>query len=203
MSSRLTFLNMGGFSCWRSRPYRLKTGVLGMDDAETAYAIQNTRILYAPERRIDTFGDTRFEFLLISEPMDSVGHCRVRSGWVEASRPRILRPADLLGVEMEGFSAEARQFMEWMKQRGAKLQALLKYGFRLQRSDVRVEYLHEDVREVGDRMVADAAKNGDCYRAVILGVDDAWEVSLLCFMIEMIQQSHEINIFDFKRRGLI
>ena len=51
-----------------------------MDDAETAYAIQNTRILYAPERRIDTFGDTRFEFLLISEPMDSVGHCRVRSG---------------------------------------------------------------------------------------------------------------------------
>lgn len=195
---------MGGFSCWRSRPYRLKkTGVLSMDDAETAYAIQNTRILYAPERRIDTFGDTRFEFLLISEPMDSVGHCRVRSGWVEASRPRILRPADLLGVEMEGFSAEARQFMEWMKQRGAKLQALLKYGFRLQRSDVRVEYLHEDVREVGDRMVADAAKNGDCYRAVILGVDDAWEVSLLCFMIEMIQQSHEINIFDFKRRGLI
>lgn len=174
-----------------------------MDDAETAYAIQNTRILYATERRIDTFGDTRFEFLLISEPMDSVGHCRVRSGWVEASRPRILRPADLLGVEMEGFSAEARQFMEWMKQRGAKLQALLKYGFRLQRSDVRVEYLHEDVREVGDRMVADAAKNGDCYRAVILGVDDAWEVSLLCFMIEMIQQSHEINIFDFKRRGLI
>lgn len=174
-----------------------------MDDAETAYAIQNTRILYAPERRIDTFGDTRFEFLLISEPMDSVGHCRVRAGWVEASRPRILRPADLLGVEMEGFSAEARQFMEWMKQRGAKLQALLKYGFRLQRSDVRVEYLHEDVREVGDRMVAEAAKNGDCYRAVILGVDDAWEVSLLCFMIEMIQQSHEINIFDFKRRGLI
>ena len=195
---------MGGFSYRRSRPYRLITGCFsGMDDAETAYAIQNTRILYAPERRIDTFGDTRFEFLLISEPMDSVGHCRVRSGWVEASRPRILRPSDLLGVEMEGFSAEAQQFMEWMKQRGAKLQALLKYGFRLQRSDVRVEYLHEDVREVGDRMVADAAKNGDCYRAVILGVDDAWEVSLLCFMIEMIQQSHEINIFDFKRRGLI
>ena len=195
---------MGGFSYRRSRPYRLITGCFsGMDDAETAYAIQNTRILYAPERRIDTFGDTRFEFLLISEPMDSVGHCRVRSGWVEASRPRILRPSDLLGVEMEGFSAEAQQFMEWMKQRGAKLQALLKYGFRLQRSDVRVEYLHEDVREVGDRMVADAAKNGDCYRAVILGVDDAWEVSLLCFMIEMIQQSHEINIFDFTRRGLI
>lgn len=173
------------------------------DDAETQFAIQNTRILYVPERRIDTFGDTRFDFLLISEPMDSVGHCRVRSGRIEANRPRILRPADLLGVEMEGFSPEAAQFMEWMKQHGARIQALLKYGFRFQRSEVNVEYLHEDVREVGDRLVKEAGRSGDCFRAVILGVDDAWEVSLLCFMIEMIQQSHEINVFDFKRRGII
>ena len=52
-------------------------------------------------------------------------------------------------------------------------------------------------------MVRDAASSGDCLRVVLTGVDDAWELSLLCFMIEMIQQSHEINIFDFKRRGLL
>ena len=51
-------------------------------------------------------------------------------------------------------------------------------------------------------MVKEALQSGDCFRAVISGVDDAWELSLLCFMIEMIQQSHEINVFDFKRRGL-
>ena len=65
------------------------------------------------------------------------------------------------------------------------------------------EYLHEDIREVTDRVLRDAESSGDLFRAVIEGVDDAWEVSLLCFMIEMIQQSHEINIFDFKRHGLL
>jgi hypothetical protein len=38
---------------------------------------------------------------------------------------------------------------------------------------------------------------------VIEGVDDAWEISLLRFMFEMVQKSGEINVFDFKRKGLL
>lgn len=173
------------------------------DDSAATYAMRNTEVLYAPDRRIDSFGDTRFNFRLLTEPMDAVGHCRVRSGWVEAARPRILRPSDLCGVEMDGFSAEAKRFLEWVQSREAGIRALLKYGFSFARSEVQVEYLHEDIREVSDRVVQDALHSGDCLRAVIRGVDDAWEVSLLCFMLEMIQKSHEINIFDFKRRGLL
>lgn len=107
------------------------------------------------------------------------------------------------GIETEGFSQDVSRFFEWMIQHGAKLQALLKYGFQFSRTDVSVEYLHEDIREVSDRVVKDALNSGDSFRAVIRGVDDAWEVSLLYFMLEMIQQSHEINIFDYKRRGLL
>ncbi|MDO5472769.1 MAG: hypothetical protein Q4F35_05480 [Akkermansia sp.] len=173
------------------------------NDVAASYAMQNTKVLYVPDRRIDTFGDTRFNFLLLSEPMDAVGHCRIRSGWVEANRPRILRPADLCEIEMEGFGPSAREFFDWMAAHGAKIQALLKYGFRFSRSEVKVEYLHENVREVADRVVREALNSGDAFRAVVQGVDDAWEVSLLCFMLEMIQQSHDINFFDFKRRGLI
>jgi len=173
------------------------------DEAAAAYALRHTRILYVPDRRIDTFGDTRFNFRLVSEPLDEVGSCRVRSGWVEANRPRILRPADLREIEMEGFGPDARKFLKWMEDSGARMKALLQYGFRFYRSNVQEEYLHENIREVADRVVKDALDSGDSFRAVIEGVDDAWEVSLLCFMIEMIQQSHEINIFDFKRRGLL
>jgi hypothetical protein len=36
-------------------------------------------------------------------------------------------------------------------------------------------------------------------RAVIQGVDDAWEVCLLKFTVEMIAKSRGINEFDFKR----
>lgn len=174
-----------------------------MDEASVSYALQNTHILYVPDRRIDSFGDTRFNYRLICESMDEVGVCRIRSGWVEAARPRILRPADLRGLETEGFSADAERFFDWMEQHGAKLQALFKYGFRFSRSEVMTETVHDDVRAVSERVTEEALHSGDPFRAVLRGVDDAWEISLLRFMTEMIQQSHEINIFDFRRRGLI
>ena len=172
-------------------------------DTTARYAMQNTRVLYVPDRRIDTFGDTRFNFLLLTEPLDSVGHCRVRKGWIEAARPRILRPADLREVAMEGFGVEARRFLEYMAERGSQFSALLKYGFTFSRSDVRVEYLHEPIIEVEERVVKEVLHDGDSLTAVVHGVDDAWEISLLCFMLEMIQQSHDINFFDFKRCGLL
>ncbi|MBE6415755.1 MAG: hypothetical protein E7032_04395 [Akkermansiaceae bacterium] len=174
-----------------------------MNRSSIEYAMQCTRVLYVPDRRIDTFGETRFNFRLITEPMDEVGVCRVRSGWVEANRPRILRPADLRGVEIEGFGADAARFFEWMEAHGAGLKALFQYGFCFSRSEVQEELVHDTVREVEDRVVNEALSCGDPYRAVISGVDDAWEVSLLGFMLEMIQKSHEINVFDFRRRGLI
>ncbi len=165
--------------------------------------MRHTRVLYVPDRRIDSFGDTRFNFRLVSEPMDEVGMCRIRSGWVEASRPRILRPADLRGIETDGFSTEAARYFEWMEAQGARLRALFEYGFRFGRSDVNEELVHDSFAEVTDRVVKESLSSGDPFRAVIAGVDDAWEVSLLHFMLEMIQKSHEINIFDFRRRGLI
>ena len=174
-----------------------------MNPSNIEYAIRHTRVLYAPYRRIESFGETRFSFRLVSEPMDAVGHCRVRSGWVEAGRPRILKPPSMRGIETEGFSSEASRLFDWMQEHGMPLQAFVQYGFQFSRSEVQEEYLHEDIREVTDRVLKEAENSGDLFRAVIEGVDDAWEVSLLCFMIEMIQQSHEINIFDFKRHGLL
>lgn len=174
-----------------------------MHSANIEYAIRHTRVLYAPYRRIESFGETRFNFRLVSEPMDAVGHCRVRSGWVEAGRPRILKPPTMSGIETEGFSADAARLFDWMREHGAPLRALVQYGFQFSRSEVQEEYLHDDIREVTERVLRETESSGDLLRAVIEGVDDAWEVSLLAFMIEMIQQSHEINIFDFKRHGLL
>lgn len=174
-----------------------------MNPAAIEYAVRHTRVIYAPYRRIESFGETRFTFRMVSEPMDAVGHCRIRSGWVEAGRPRIIKPPSMSGIETEGFSSEAAELFEWMREHGAPLRALVRYGFQFGRSEVQEEYLHEDIREVTERVVRDAENSGDLFRAVIEGVDDAWEISLLCFMLEMIQQSHEINIFDFKRRGLL
>jgi molybdenum cofactor biosynthesis enzyme MoaA len=39
--------------------------------------------------------------------------------------------------------------------------------------------------------------------AVIQGVDDAWEVCLLKFTIDMIERSSGGTVGDFRRRGLL
>ncbi len=174
-----------------------------MKGDKVGYAIRHTKVLYLPYRRIESFGETRYNFRLLSEPMDEVGSCRVRIGWVEVGKPRILKPKHLRGPETEGFSDEATRFFDWLREQGLPVRAFISYGFHFSRSDVQEEYLHDDIRVVSDQVVREAESSGDTLRAVIEGVDDAWEISLLSFMLEMIQQSHEINVFDYKRRGLL
>ena len=43
------------------------------------YALETTKVLREPDHRIMTFGETRFEFQLISELMDRVGEVRILS----------------------------------------------------------------------------------------------------------------------------
>ena len=81
--------------------------------------------------------------------------------------------------------------------------ALLRYGFSFRKSDVTESLVHDSIAAVSDRVIAEARSSGNPLVAVIQGVDDTWEISLLRFTIEMIQKSQRINLFDFKRRGLL
>jgi len=170
------------------------------------YALETTKVLSEPDRRIDTFGETRFEFQLISELMDRSGEIRIRTGEVEAMRPRILRPSVYREVELEGFDPSARvrfdKLVEKLKSEGKDL-AFLQYGFQFKRGQVHEEIIHDTMDAVRERVLEDIRRTGNPARAVIEGVDDAWEISILKFSFEMILRSHEINAFDFKRRGLM
>ncbi len=170
------------------------------------YALETTRVLHEPDRRIDTFGDTRFQFHLISELMDHAGQVRIRSGEIEAQRPRILRPESYREIELEGFDPAAKgkldRMIEQLRAQGRDL-AFLQYGFQFKRGNVREELVHEPLALVRDRILESLRQSGDPSLAVIEGVDDAWEISVLKFSLEMIMRSHEINAFDFKRRGMI
>ena len=170
------------------------------------YAMETTKVLHEPDHRIQTFGETRFEFQLISEPMDQVGKVRIRTGEVEAMKPRILRPEPYRDVELEGFDDNARArfdaMVEKFKEQGRDL-AFLQYGFRFKRGAVNEELIHDSIDAVRDRVMEDIKRTGNPARAIIEGVDDTWEISILKFSFEMILRSHEINAFDFKRKGLI
>ncbi len=111
------------------------------------YAAEMTRVVYEPDRRIDTFGDTRFNFLLLSELMDEVNVVRVRSGWVEAEKPKIIRPSIYNEISTEGFSEKPSAFLTGSPKRPGFL-TLLEYGFRFKRSEVSEEILHEPLDSV-------------------------------------------------------
>lgn len=174
------------------------------DDVQ--YAMETTRVLLEPDRRIDTFGDTNFEFLLLSELMDEAGEIRVRTGAVEAMRPRLVKPDGIADIELEGFGDEARErfdrLVAHMREQGQEL-AFLNYGFRFKRGDVREELVHDPLEVVRDRVMEEARRRGNPAQVIIEGVDDAWEVSIFKFTLEMIHQSVPINRFDFQRRGLL
>lgn len=159
-------------------------------------------MLYEPDHRIDTFGTTRFEFQLISEPMDTVGAVRLRTGEVEANKPMILRPDGYQEIEAEGFGEDAGKLFDWLEEKGA-MPRILRYGFQFKRGQVKEELVHEPLEEVRGRLLEVAKKEGRPMQAVLEGVDDAWEICLLRFAMEMIEKSQGINLFDFKRRGLL
>ncbi len=166
------------------------------------YAFEQTEVLYEPDRRIDTFGNTQFEFTLVSELMDSANTCRIREGRIEAHKPLILRPEAGVQFDFEGFSPGAAAFGQWLRQNLENL-AILRYGFAFRKTDVTEHTVHEPIEMLCGKLVDDARSIGNPMKAVIRGVDDTWEISLLKFTVEMIEKSQGINLFDFKRRGLL
>ena len=166
------------------------------------YALENTKVVLAPDRRIETFGSTNFRFHLITELMDRVGVVRVRDGRIEAERPQIIAPGQYSRLMLEGFGEQARNFAQWLEKRPEKL-TFLKYGFQFRKMDVVENMVHAGVEEVIDRVKAGIGKSDEPLSAIILGVDDAWEVCLLKFTIDLIQQSAGGNMNDFRQRGLL
>ena len=171
-------------------------------ESDIQYALDMTTVLHEPDRRIDTFGNTQFEFQLVTELMDEVNQVRVRQGRIEAEKPVILRPDGMADFDFEGFGPEAQKFGSWLKENMSRL-AFFQYGFHFRKNDMSEEVVHESLENVCGKLMAETRSSGNPMRAVIQGVDDAWEVCLLKFTVEMIAKSRGINEFDFKRRGLI
>lgn len=120
---------------------------------------------------------------------------------MEAERPQILRPDGYEELLFEGFGEQAQVFSEWFKQFGNV--NLVKYGFNFAKRELTESTASEPIEAVRDRIVDDIRVSGNPSRAVIVGIDDTWEISLIKFTMEMIASSLEINAFDFKRRGLL
>jgi hypothetical protein len=178
----------------------LQPEMFNQDDFQ--YAMENTQVIVSPERRIETFGSVNFHFYLISELMDQADRVRVRDGQIQAQRPEIVTPANCARLLLDGFGEPARDFAAWMERKHENL-ALLKYGFQFRKSGVVENIVHSPIAQVVDRVREQVTATMEPSSAIIQGVDDAWEVCLLKFTMELVQQSAGGNMGDFRKRGLI
>jgi len=166
------------------------------------YAIENTQVIVAPEGRIDTFGSTSFSFYLISELMDRVDQVRVRNGKIHAERPQILTPEHLRQLLLDGFGDKAQRYVERLQDNLRNI-AVLRYGFQFRKTDVTEETVRDSMDAVITRTRRRVESANEPMSAVIQGVDDAWEVCLLKFTIDLIERSSGGNLGDFRQRGLL
>lgn len=170
------------------------------DDFE--YAIANTEVIVAPEARIATFGQTSFHFYLISELMDEANRVRVRDGQIHAERPQILTADHYARLLLEGFGEKAQRFVQRLRAQRERM-SVLRYGFQFRKTGVSERTVHAPLEKVIAQTKAEVQRAEAPLSAVIQGVDDAWEVCLLKFTIDLIERSSGRNLGDFRRRGLL
>ena len=173
-----------------------------LNEDTVQYAIENTEVILAPQRRIQTFGSTSFRFFLVSELMDRTNEIRVRDGHLHAERPQLITPSNYSSMLLEGFGERAEEFMRFLEATSQQL-AVLKYGFQFRKSNVSESTVRSPLVDVIARLRKEVDEAEDPLSAIIYGVDEGWEVSLLKFATDMIQESSGENLGDFRRRGLL
>ncbi len=172
-----------------------------IDPLDFEYAIENTHVIIAPAVRIQSFGDTSFQFTLVSELMDEVNQVRIREGQVDAHRPQILTPESCAKLVLQGFGANAEKFAEQLRANPLPI-TILRYGFEIRKTRVTESIVHEPIDHVLGRVRDLSRERDDSLRAVIRGVDEAWEVCLLKFTLDMVQRSAADNARDLRRGSL-
>ncbi|HPC19674.1 MAG: hypothetical protein KBC66_05090 [Kiritimatiellae bacterium] len=163
------------------------------------YAVNNTEVLELPRNRLETFGATLINYRLITELMDAVGQVRVREGRIQAFRPEILTPQALSESPLlEGFrEGPSDDFIQWLREHESEL-ILLKYGFKIRHETVTESVVHDSVENVVERVRADLKARQDPLAALVLGVDEPWEVCLLKLLFEVVRRSAPANARDLR-----
>jgi hypothetical protein len=170
-----------------------------MEEVEKVkYTIRNTKVLRPPRQSLATFGITNIYYYLVTELLDRANRIRIREGKVSAERPKIIFPQDPTDI-FEGFGEDAREYAQMLLQRSELDYRILEYKFRneLKKIDVKSGSLDSVVARINEML----DRKGGKLTAIIKGVDDAWQVSLMKFIAETTMESSHINIMELEDRG--
>lgn len=172
------------------------------DPLDFWYAVHNTQVTLMPTQRLETFGTTILNYHMISELMDTIGQVRVREGRIQAYRPEIIAPSAMASQLLEGFGTEAGKYAEWILEHASELR-FLRYGFKIRKQEIQSHVITDSLKTVAERVEKEVRGKDDPLSAVLVGVDEPWEVCLLKLMCDVWVQSAPGNVRDFDRRGQV
>jgi hypothetical protein len=165
-------------------------------DEKIQHAIENTEVLRPPKQSLSTFGSTNINYYLITSLMDQANI--VREGRVIAAKPKIVTPAYL--INLEGFSGQARRFFEMMAEQYPREPSIF-YSYKNEPGDMNV--ISETIEEIVDKINKRIEGSSNPLSAIIKGVEEMWDVSLLKFTYELTRKSVYDNVTELERGGLL
>ncbi len=169
---------------------------------ELWFAARMTKIVYMPPKLLETFGETRVRYHVVSAVAGDDAHVKIRCGEVASERPRIITPHLFIHQLLDNFGTEARQYFENVL-KSSDTMRILQYGLCLRKEEHSEELVGGVAEEVAEEIGRDAQDNLDDVHGVLVAPDAFWEVSLLYFLNELIRRSLPYNASQMKHRGLL
>lgn len=169
---------------------------------EIWYAAKSTQIVYMPPKLLETFGETRVQYLVAAEDLDNPAKVHLHDGVVTAERPRIITPQYYRQKVVENFGPDAQKFFDEVLAKDTTAR-FLQYGLKFSKQEYHTQVVTGDLREIAEQAAKDAQDNLHELRGVVIGMDDTWEISLLHFITQLVQRSLPYHARDIASRGML
>jgi hypothetical protein len=165
-------------------------------DDKIKYALEQTKLIRAPRRELDTFGSSVIDYYVVTELVGNLSV--VRDGKVVAERPKIVTPAYLVNVE--GFSEQAKRYISMMAQERPYESGIF---YRYKNAPGGMNVVSEPIKQVIDKLSSQLEEQHNPLSTIIKGVEELWDVSLLMFIYELTTKSVRTNMAEFDSRGFL
>jgi len=170
------------------------------------YAIRNTFVVRYPRQNLATFGTTSIKYYLVTEPAYSELQAEgssddvvIREGMIRAEQPQVVTPHHLL--QHEGFADHAAEYLEHLGREVGQDAPGLLYVYK--NDGMRTNIASGDVSQVTNRLKRWLDREERGMEAVISGVDELWDVSLMKFIYDLTTASVKANVAEMQAHGLM
>jgi hypothetical protein len=133
--------------------------------------------------------------------MDTANQTRVREGRMTANRPAIITPQAYSQTILDGFGEQARQYVDWLKEHEKDIR-ILQYGYSLRKEVFNEHVISDSPKAVIERVKEQVRQKDDPLSAVVMGVDEPWDVCLVKLFWEVIRSSAPTNFRELEKRRM-